>query len=446
MAASGTKVFRAPILHFTDDPECCAGSAHQYFPDGVLVVSDGLVEAVGSADAMAARGLDLEQCHHFPDHLLMPGLIDTHIHYPQTAVMGSFGEQLIDWLNKHTFPSEMRFADAEYAAEAAESFLDLLLECGTTTAMVYTTSFPQSTDAFFASALARNLRMIAGKVMMDRNAPPGLTDTVERGFEESKTLIEKWHGQGRLHYAVTPRFAPTSSRAQLASAGRLYREYDGVYLQTHLSENQAELAWVAKLFPESRDYLDVYDSFGLLGPRSVLGHGIHLCRRELERLGETQSRVAFCPTSNLFLGSGLFDREAVKTAGSGVGIATDVGGGTSFSMLQTLNEAYKVLQLQGQNLDAFTAFYSATLGNARVLSLDDRIGNLEPGKEADFILLDLVATGVQKQRQSLARDLHEMLFALMILGDERNVARTYVKGDLAHSKHSITGETDAWKH
>ena len=422
------RAFRAPILHFTARPDSVSGSGYEYLPDGVLVVRDGRVETLGSAADLSGQGLALEQCEHYPDKLLMPGLIDPHIHYPQTGVIASYGEQLIDWLNHYTFPAEQAFRDPEHARSRASEFLDLLLESGTTTAMVYTTVFPQSTDAFFEAALERNLRMIAGKVMMDRNAPEGLRDTVASGAEDTRRLIERWHGRGRLGYAVTPRFAPTSSREQLAAAGRLLREYEGIYLQTHLSENSGEVAWVGSLFPEARDYLDVYDGYGLLGPRSVFGHGIHLSERERGRMGETGSRIAFCPTSNLFLGSGLFDLAAAEEVGIGVGVATDVGGGTSFSLLETLAEAYKVLQLQGQPLHPLVGLYMATLGNARTLALDDRIGNFESGKEADFILVDPGVSRVQKQRQERARNLDEVLFALMMLGDERNIAATYVQG------------------
>ncbi|XOZ34553.1 guanine deaminase [Halomonadaceae bacterium KBTZ08] len=422
------RAFRAPILHFTSRPDPERGSGYEYFPDGVLVVRDGYVVTLGSATELSEQGMSLAQCEHHPDKLLLPGLIDPHIHYPQTGIIASYGEQLIDWLNHYTFPAEQAFQDPGFAEAKASEFLDLLLESGTTTAMVYTTPFAQSTEAFFEAALARNLRMIAGKVMMDRNAPEGLCDSVTSGVADTRRLIERWHGRGRLNYAVTPRFAPTSSREQLAAAGSLLREYEGVYLQTHLSENTGEVGWVRSLFPEARDYLDVYDGYGLLGPRSVFGHGIHLSTRERQRMADTGSRIAFCPTSNLFLGSGLFDLASAEDAGIEVGVATDVGGGTSFSILATLAEGYKVLQLQGQSLHPLVSLYMATLGNARALGLADCIGNLEPGKEADFILVDPGVSRVQQQRQDRAQGLEEVLFALMMLGDERNIAATYVQG------------------
>jgi len=438
-STSGVAI-RAPVLHFTDEPDVGSGTGYEYLPDGVLLVSDGHVRALESAGSMADKGFDLEQCEHFPDQLLMPGLIDTHIHYPQTDVIASYGEQLIDWLNHYTFPAEMRFSSAQHARDAAEDFLDLLLESGTTT---YTTIFAESVDAFFEAARQRNLRMIAGRMLMDRNAPPWLMDSVVDGEKESRELIEKWHRNERLLYAVTPRFAPTSSPEQLGMAGRLCRDYDDLYMQTHLSENQAEIDWVESLFPESLDYLDVYDRHGLLGPRSVFGHGIHLSERERERLATAGSRLAFCPTSNLFLGSGLFNLEAAENTGISVGVATDVGGGTSFSLVETLSEAYKVLQLQGQSLHPLKAFYMVTLGNARALQLDSRIGSLEVGKEADFVLFDPAVSRVQKHRQATANTLEETLFALQMLGDERNVARTYVMGELVYQRSSEPEEGTA---
>ena len=434
MASDTEKAFRAPILHFTGKPDVRAGTGYEYLPDGVLLVADGYVRALDSADSMAEKGFELEQCEHFPDHLLMPGLVDTHIHYPQTDVIASYGKQLIDWLNQYTYPTETGFSDAAHASEAADDFLDLLLESGTTTAMVYTTIFSESVEAFFHAAQQRNLRMIAGRTLMDRNAPSGLLDSVAEGERESRELIEKWHGKDRLLYAVTPRFAATSSREQLEMAGRLYHEYNGLYMQTHLSENHGEISWVKSLFPEAEDYLDVYDRYGLLGSKSVFGHGIHLSDRELDRLSVTDSRIAFCPTSNLFLGSGLFNLSAAEKAGVSVGVATDVGGGTSFSMIETLSEAYKVLQLQGQSLHPLEAFYRVTLGNARALHLEDCIGNLSVGKEADFILVDPGVSRIQRRRQGIAVTLEEQLFALQMLGDERNIARTYVMGEVANPK------------
>jgi len=441
MTASDVGAFRARILHFTDVPDPVTGAGIEYFEDGVLLVEHGRVKAVGDAETMARQGLDLHQCRHFPEHLLMPGFIDSHIHYPQTSVIASYGEQLLDWLNNFTFPTELQFSDPDFAAVAADAFLKFLLQNGTTTAMVYTTVFAQSTHAFFSAAEKLNMRMIAGKVMMDRHAPAGLLDTPASSYVDCRELIECWHNNHRLQYALTPRFAPTSSPEQLAVVGQLYRDYPGLYLQTHLSENLQEIAWIKSLYPNARDYLDVYDHYGLLGPRSVFGHGIHLSDAEVARLAQTQSGIAFCPTSNLFLGSGLLNMARLEDAGIPVSLATDVGGGTSFSQLRTLAEAYKVLQLQGQNLHPLKGFYMATLGNARALQLDNCIGNFEKGKEADFILINLGATPLQALRQTTAVDIEEKLFALMTLGDEHNIARAYIMGKLVFRRtDSAQGE------
>lgn len=439
MTAVFDKAYRAAIVHFTDEPNLETGAGVEYFEDGVLLVdAQGRVVTVDRASALERQGLDLSLCQHTPDRLLMPGLIDSHIHYPQTEVIASYGEQLIDWLNHYTFPAEQAFSNPEYAGLEAERFVDLLLAHGTTTAMVYTTVYPQSTDAFFEAARRRNLCMLAGKVMMDRNAPEALLDTATESERQCRALIERWHRNGRLHYALTPRFAPTSTPEQLHLTGELYRAYDDLYLQTHLSENLNEIEWVKTLFPDARDYLDVYDRYGLLGERSVFGHGLHLSDVELQRLAETGSSVAFCPTSNLFLGSGLLNAQRLTEAGVGISIATDVGGGTSFSMLRTLAEGYKVLQLQGQSLNPLKAFYWITLGNARALKLDHQIGNFAPGKDADFILIHRSPTPLQAYRQEKTQSLAESLFALMMLGDEGNIDSTYVMGRLQFQRQSAT--------
>lgn len=444
MSSHASGAFRARILHFTDVPNPFSGRGVEYFEDGVLQIEEGRVKALGSAQQMAAEGFDLAQCEHFPDHLIMPGFIDSHIHYPQATVIASYGEQLLDWLNNYTFPAELQYSDPEFAELAANQFIKTLLENGTTSALVYTTVFAQSTDAFFRAAENHKLRVIAGKVMMDRNAPEGLLDTAETCGRECRALIERWHNNGRLNYALTPRFAPTSSAQQLALTGELYREYPDVYLQTHLSENRQEIAWVKSLFPDATDYLDVYDHFGLLGPRSIFGHGIHLSEREIVRLARTGSGIAFCPTSNLFLGSGLLDLERLETAGVPVSVATDVGGGTSFSLFATLAEAYKVLQLQGQSLHPLKAFYMATLGNARALQMDSYVGNFAVGREADFVVMNLSSTPLQASRQQLTKTLDETLFALMILGNEHNIARTYVMGKLAFKRAERRQEDLQW--
>jgi guanine deaminase len=429
------KAYRAALLHCLADPrEVGIERSHEYFEDGLLVVADGKVAQIGHAAELLptlAAGTEVVE---YPNALITPGFVDTHIHYPQTGMIASYGEQLLDWLETYTFPTERAFADQAHAGEVAEVFLNELLRNGTTTALVFGSVHKQSVDAFFEACEKRNLRMITGKVLMDRNAPDYLTDTAETGYADSKELIERWHGKGRLHYAVTPRFAPTSTPEQLALAGQLFKEYPDLYMHTHLSENRKEIEWVRELFPERQGYLDVYDHHGLIGARSVFAHGVHLCDEECQRLGETGSAVAFCPTSNLFLGSGLFDLEKVEGFGVRVGLGTDVGAGTSFSQLQSLNEAYKVMQLQGKKLDPFKSLYLATLGGARALYLDDRIGNLQPGKEADFVVLDYQATPLIDYRMRQARTLEEKLFALTILGDDRAVKETFAAGVSVHRK------------
>jgi len=432
---SQIKAYRAALLHCLADPrEVGVEASHEYFEDGLLVVEDGKVVRNGhAADLLSTLPAGTEVIE-YKDALITPGFIDTHIHYPQTGMIASYGEQLLDWLDTYTFPTERAFADKAHAGEVAQVFLRELLRNGTTTALVFGSVHKESVDAFFEQAHKLDLRMIAGKVLMDRNAPDYLTDTAESGYADSKELIERWHGKGRLHYAVTPRFAPTSTPEQLALAGKLFQEYPDLYMHTHLSENRKEIEWVRELFPERKGYLDVYDHHGLIGARSVFAHGVHLRDDECRRLGETGSAVAFCPTSNLFLGSGLFDLEKVEGFGVRVGLGTDVGAGTSFSQLQSLNEAYKVMQLQGKKLDPFKSLYLATLGGARALYLDDRIGSLQPGKDADFVVLDYKATPLIEYRLSQARSLEERLFALMILGDDRAVKETYAAGVSVHRK------------
>ena len=364
------------------------------------------------------------------DCLVLPGFIDAHIHYPQTQVIGSYGAQLLDWLHNYTFVEEQKFADPEHCAAVASFFLDELFRCGTTTALVYCTVHPQSVDAFFQEAMRRGARMIAGKTMMDRDAPEGLLDTAEKGYEDSRALILRWHGMGRLSYAITPRFAVTSTQAQLEAAGALAREFRDAYVQTHLDENKAEIAVVAERFPEAKNYLDVYDRAGLLGPRSIFGHCVHLQDDEVARMAATRSVAAFCPTSNLFLGSGLFDQVRLVEAGVRIALATDVGGGTSYSMLRTAAEGYKVLQLNRQSWPGLNALYRMTLGNARALSLDANIGSIETGKEADLVVLDPRCTPSMAHRMGATGDnLADEIFILITMGDDRAVRQTYVAGE-----------------
>jgi guanine deaminase len=434
MMSNTRKAYRAAILHSLADPAVVGiEQSYEYFEDGILLIENGKVAQVGAAAELLPKlsGVDVQ---HYPDALITPGFIDTHIHYPQTGMIASYGEQLLDWLNTYTFPTERQFENKAHASDVAAIFLKELLRNGTTTALVFGSVHPQSVDAFFEQAELLNLRMIAGKVLMDRNAPDYLTDTAETGYTESKALIERWHGKGRLHYAVTPRFAPTSTPQQLELAGKLLGEYPDLYMHTHLSENRKEIEWVKELFPERKGYLDVYDHHKLIGPRAVFAHGVHLCDEECARLAETGSAVAFCPTSNLFLGSGLFDLNKLQAHGVRVGLGTDVGAGTSFSQLQSLNEAYKVMQLQGNKLDPFKSLYLATLGGANALYLDDKLGNFLPGKDADFLVLDYNATPLMSYRMQQAKSLEERLFALTMLGDDRAVKETFAAGVSVHQR------------
>ncbi|ASI96567.1 guanine deaminase [Vibrio rotiferianus] len=427
---------RAAILHSIADPnEVGLENSYQFFEDGIIVVENGHIIDIGEAEDVIARQPNSLNVTTYEDKLITPGFIDTHIHYPQTGMIASYGEQLLDWLENYTFPEERRFQNPEYAREVAIRFLDELASNGTTTALVFGTVHKGSVDVFFEEAERRDLRMIAGKVLMDRNAPDYLTDTPESGYLDSKELIEKWHNRGRLLYAVTPRFAPTSTPEQLATVGKLLEEYPDVYMHTHLSENQKEIEWVQALFPERDSYLDVYDYYGLLHKRSVFAHGIHLSDCECQRLADTESAISFCPTSNLFLGSGLFNLPKLEEHGVKVGMGTDVGAGTSFSMLQTMGEAYKIMQLQQKKLHPLKSLFLATLGGARSLHLEDKIGNLEVGKEADFVVLDLHATQLMRFRMSQATTLEEKLFALMTLGDDRTVLETYISGKKSYSKN-----------
>ena len=433
MSMIGASAFRASILHCLTDPgDDGDADAVEYFEDGILIVNDGRVRALGPADALLASLSDNIELTDLSDKLIIPGMIDCHVHYPQTDIIASYGEQLLDWLNKYAFPEEQKFSDAAYAAEVANFFADALLCNGTTTALVFATVHPQSVDAMFSAAKQRNMRLLTGKVVMDRNCPEALQDTAETAYSESRELIERWHGDGRLGYAITPRFAVTSTEAQLESMGKLANEYPDVHIHTHLSESKAEGDLVATQFPWSRSYLDVYKRFGLLRERSMFAHCLHLDPEDRRTMAEHNGAIAFCPTSNLFLGSGLFDLRSAEAAGIPVGVGTDVGGGTSLNMLTTLSEAYKVLHLQGQSLPPFKSLYLATLGAAKALCLDDKIGNFALGKEADFVALDSTAAPMMGRRLSRSNNVAEKLFALLTLGDDRAVAATYLMGERAY--------------
>ncbi|MEG0650736.1 MAG: guanine deaminase [Acinetobacter sp.] len=407
----------------------------RYIEDGVLITEQGKIRWFGTwEDAQAQLPTQIE-IQHYPEQLIIPGMIDTHIHFPQTEMVGAYGEQLLSWLNTYTFPTEIQFKDKAYAQEIAKFFVNELLKNGTTTALVFCTVHPESVDALFEAAEQHQMRLIAGKVMMDRHAPEALCDTAESAYDDSKALIEKWHGQGRALYAITPRFAPTSTPEQLERAGQLKAEYPDVYVHTHLSENKDEIAWVKDLFPAQKGYLDVYHHYGLTGQRSVFAHCVHLEDAEWQCMHETDSAIAFCPTSNLFLGSGLFPLKKTWQQQVKVGLGTDIGAGTSFSLLQTVNEAYKVQQLQGDKLSAFESLYHATLGGAKALDLDDKLGNFNVGKEADFVVLNIKPTALQQLRQSRAKSLEDRLFALFTMGDDRNIEATYIYGQKAYSQN-----------
>ena len=429
-----TFALRASLLDFSRVAQGAAEihTCLRHVADGLLFVSNG--EIVWSGPWQEGRHRLSQEIPVVDrrEYLVMPGFVDTHIHFPQREMVGAYGEQLLTWLDRYTFPAERKYVDAAYASAMATDFIDELLRAGTTSAMVFCAVFPQSVDALFTAALARNMRLIAGKVMMDRNGPDYLLDTPESGYAESRALIEQWHGKNRLLYAITPRFAPTSSAAQLALAGKLLAGYPGVYMQTHLAENTREVAWVKELFPDRANYFDVYDHFGLAGPKSVFAHCIHLEDAEWERIADTGSIMAFCPSSNLFLGSGLFDFQRAGSRTIPVGLGTDVGAGTSFCHLETLGDAYKVMQLQGQSLSAPEALYLATLGGAHALSLDHCIGNFDSGKEADFVVLNLGATPLARLRVARSTTLAETLFALITIGDDRFVAETWVAGQCVY--------------
>ncbi len=400
----------------------------RYIDDGVLFIYAGKIQALLPWQAGEALLDPHKGYRDLRGKLLLPGFVDAHIHYPQTEMIGAFGEQLLEWLTTYTFPVESQFADERYAADIARFFVNQLLSHGTTTALVFCTLHPASVEALFTEALRLNMRLLAGKVMMDRHTPEYLTETAEQSYRQTRELIQRWHKRGRLGYAITPRFAPTSTPELLQAVQRLREEFPDTWLHTHLSENLNEVAWVKQLWPEHQHYLDVYHHYQLTGARSVFAHGIHLAEKEWRCLHETGSAIAFCPTSNLFLGSGLFRLPASWQHQVRIGIGSDVGAGTTFSLLRTLGEAYKVAQLQSYRLRASEAFYHATLGGAHALRLDDKIGNFQSGKEADLVVIDPAVTPLQKLRGARCHDVYEQLFVLMTLGDERNISETWVNG------------------
>jgi len=422
-------LIRGRVLTFREEPQSLDDAqSYRYIEDGAVLVENGRIARLGDyADVSAEVGHDVKVADHRP-HLILPGFIDTHIHYPQTQVVASYAANLLEWLNSYTFVAEQKFADEQHAEFIAERFLDELIRHGTTTAVAYCSVHPQSVDAYFRASQHRNMRMLGGKVMMDRNAPPALCDTAQSGYDDSKQLIARWHGKDRLDYVITPRFAITSTPEQLEASQVLAREHPECFIQTHLSENHEEIEFTKSLYPDAPDYLGIYEHYGLLGSKTLLGHSIHLEEREVKVMAETGSIAVFCPTSNLFLGSGLFDRDRLKASGVRMSVATDVGGGTSFSMLRTMDEGYKVLQLRGSRLNPFQSFYMMTLGNARALSMEDKIGTLDEGTEADIVVLDSAATSPMRLRMAAGATLEQELFLLQTVGDDRAIVETYVAG------------------
>ena len=420
-----TDILLGQVLSFSGDPFAIGPDAARHESHGAVVVDGGKIVAVGPADRLRpqypqARVTDYGRC------LISAGFIDAHVHYPQTAIIASWGKRLIDWLNSYTFPEEMRFAARDYADEVANRYFDLARAHGTTSMCSYATIHPESVDAFFTAAQSRGLRAWAGKTCMDRNAPDGLRDTVQSGYDDSKRLLQKWHGVDRLSYVITPRFSPTSTPEQLAAMGQLWKEYPDCLMQTHLSEQTDEIAWVKDLFPQSRDYLDTYESQGLLREGAVYGHAIHLTAREKDRLREAGASLVHCPTSNTFIGSGLFDMGLATHLR--VGLATDTGGGSSFSMLHTMAAAYEVAQLRGQALHPSTLWWLATVGSARALHAEHQIGNIAPGMEADLTIVDLQSTPAIEQATRRASDIWQAVFPTIMLGDDRAIRATWIGG------------------
>ncbi len=433
-------LIRGRVLTFLAEPQGIDDTAsYRYIEDGAVFVRDGKIVDIGFYnDIRKLADAGIKIADHRPN-LILPGFIDTHLHFPQTQAIASYGAQLLEWLNTYIFVEEQKFARAAHAAEVGDRFMDELLSNGTTTAVAYCSVHPESVDAYFAAAEARGMCMIGGKVMMDRNAPDALRDTPQRGYEETKRLIAKWHGRGRAHYAISPRFAITSTPEQMEMSKALVTEHPDCYVQTHLSENRDEIAFATSLYPEAKDYTDIYARYGLLNDRMLLGHCIHMSEREVAVLAETGAVGVFCPTSNLFLGSGLFNAAQFDKLGARWSVATDVGAGTSFSMLETMDEAYKVLHLQGQRLTPFNSFYRMTRGNALALGLERQIGSLQAGADADIVVLDSAAKSAIEFRMRTATSLAEELFILQTMGDDRCVAEVYVAGKAMKTKGKKAG-------
>jgi guanine deaminase len=422
-------LLRGRVLSFSHAPKSIDDrSAYFYCEDGAVLAENGVISACGEFDDVGAAAPENCTIIDYRPHLILPGFIDPHIHFVQMQVVASYAANLLEWLNTYTFVEEQKFVDPAHGVRIAGAFFDTLIRHGTTTAAAYCSVHPASADAYFAEASRRNMLMIGGKCMMDRNCPEALQDTPQQSYDQTKALIEKWHGRGRNHYAITPRFAITSTPEQMESVQALIGEFPLCHVQTHLSENTDEIAFTMELYPEHSDYLGIYQHYGLLGEKSLFGHAIHLSDREIGAMAETRSVAVSCPTSNLFLGSGLFNHDRLSHGGVPIGVATDIGGGTSFSMFKTLDEYYKVQQLNANRFDPMSSFYAMTLGNARALSLADRIGTLAVGSDADMVVLDARATPEMALRFQTISCLSEELFLLQALGDDRSVVETYVAG------------------
>ncbi|NCP64131.1 MAG: guanine deaminase [Paraglaciecola sp.] len=426
--------YRARILHFSHATATPAQD-YVYYDDGLMVTRNGKIVALDDYKTLINQYPNLA-VQDYSGKLLLPGFIDSHMHFPQTEMLASYGEQLLDWLTNYTFPVENKFADSHYAATIAEIFLAQLFRHGTTSAMVYSSVHKGATHCLFSAAKRYNMLLMAGKVCMDRHCPPYLQDTPQSAQQDSADLIKTWHNHGRLKYVITPRFAPTSSEAQLAMLGELAQDNPNVFIQTHLSENHHEIAWVKSLYPQRSHYLDVYDHYGLVRPGAVFGHAIHLQEDEWQCLAQRGASIAFCPTSNLFLGSGLFDLNLAESHGIPVLLATDVGGGTSFNMLRTMGEAYKVCQLRGGQLHPLHGLYLMTQGSAVALGLDEQIGNLNPGSDADFVILDPYFDELTQLRFTPDSEAQDILFALSMLGDDRATVATYIAGTAVYTRGS----------
>ncbi|MFK7882386.1 guanine deaminase [Roseobacter sp.] len=404
---------------------------------GAVLIDGAQISAVGDASVLRAAHPKAKIVD-YGMHLICPGFVDAHVHYPQTAMIASWGKQLIDWLNTYTFPEEMRLEDPVYAKSIASRYLDLALDHGTTTMCSFATIHPTSVDEFFTQASTRDMRVVAGKTCMDRNAPDGLRDTAQTAYDDSKTLLDRWHGTGRAHYAITPRFAPTSTPEQLDALGALWHAHPDCLMQTHISEQLPEIDWVRNLYPDARDYLDTYETHGLLGARAVFGHAIHLEPREIDRIAETGAALVHCPTSNTFIGSGLMDLAGLATRRIPLGLATDTGGGSSFSMLRTMAAAYEIAQLRGTALHPAQLLWLATAGSARSLHLQDHIGTLRAGSDADLAILDLESTPAITQRAREANTVWEAIFPTVMMGDDRAIADVWIAGRKRACKEPVT--------